>query len=81
MQKSLDSIVLTNYIKYERLKQLIDYTYAGSSATKINIFIDLYPILRSVYSDTYQVNYHGFMDMVPLLINLCVHYRYFFSRF
>ena len=81
MQKSLDSIVLTNYIKYERLKQLIDYTYAGSSATKINIFIDLYPILRSVYSDTYQVNYHGFMDMVPLLINLCAHYRYFFSRF
>ena len=81
MQRTLDSIVLTNYIKYERLKQIIDYTYSGSSATEINLYIDLYPIIRSVYADTYQVNYHGFMDLVPLIINICAHYKYFFNRF
>ena len=80
MQKNVDSILFGNYIKYERLKELIDYTYAGSDATEINLFIDLYPIIRSIYADTYQVSYHGFMDLIPLLINLCIHYRYFFRK-
>lgn len=80
MRKSLDSIVLMNYIKYDRLNELIKYAYSGSSANEINLYIDLYPIIRSIYSCTYQVNYNGFMDLVPLLINLCAHYRFFFKK-
>lgn len=81
MQRNIDSIVLANYIKYERLSSLINYAYTGSNATEINLFLDLYPIIRSIYADTYQVSYHGFMDLVPLLINLCIHYRFFFKKF
>lgn len=80
MIKSIENIVFQNYIKYERLAELINYAYAGSSATEINIYIDLYPIIRSIYSDTYNVSYNGFMDLVPLLINMCAHYRFFFKR-
>lgn len=80
MRRSLDTLAFMNYIKYDRLNELIRYAYAGSNATKINIYIDLYPIIRSIYADTYQVSYDGFMDLVPLLINICAHYRYFFRK-
>ena len=81
INKSLESIVFLNYIKYERLTELINYAYAGSDATTINLYIDLYPIIRSIYADTYMVSYNGSMDLVPLLINMCVHYRFFFKRY
>ena len=80
LNRSLESIVLNNYVKYERLQELINFAYAGSSATEINIYIDLYPIIRSIYSDRYRVTYNNTMELVPLLINMCAHYKYFFSR-
>lgn len=81
MNRSLDAVAFMNYVKYDRLVELINYAYAGSNATQINIYIDLYPIIRSIYADTYQVNYNGYMDLVPLVINICAHYRYFFRKF
>lgn len=80
LNRTLESIVLNNYVRYERLQELINFAYAGSSATEINIYIDLYPIIRSIYSDRYRVTYNNIMELVPLLINMCAHYKYFFSR-
>ena len=80
MRRTIDSLAFMNYVKYDRLNELIRYAYVGSNATKINIYVDLYPIIRSIYADTYQVSYNGFMDLVPLIINICAHYRYFFRK-
>ena len=81
MTRSINQLAFLNYVKYERLSELINFAYKDSNANKINLYIDLYPLIHSIYNDKLQINYNGYMDVVPLLLNLCAHYRYFFAKY
>ena len=81
MNRSVESVVLSYHIRYERLTELINYAFAGSDANTINLYIDLYPILRDLYTDRFVISYDKNIDLVPLILNMCAHYRYFFSRY
>lgn len=82
MRKSIDGIVFSNAVRGERLTPLINSAFMNSpvaSANKINIYIDAYPIIRSIYSDTYEVDVNDKISLTANLINLCGHYRAFFK--
>ncbi len=74
----LDHLVFSNAVRYERMRELINYAFVGSNATNINVYIDLYPIIRSIYADTYQVRIEDHLGLSASIINLCAHYRVFF---
>lgn len=71
--KSMASIY-SYYIKYDRLAELIQLNYSGSKAEVVNIFVDLRDILKNIpYAGTNP-------DIIPVILNLCGHYRWFFSK-
>lgn len=72
-----DHILISNFVKYERLEQLIYSEFYNSGYEEINLFIDAYSMIKSVYGyDPSQ-----FMDKFSIsscIINACAHYRKFF---
>ena len=82
---NLDDILLNviygYYVKYNRLTELINYTYAGSGATELNIFINITDILTRL--DRYMSDKNAIINN-PLIItsgiiNMIAHYRNFFT--
>lgn len=83
MKLPLEIIVGSNYVKYDKLSELIFQTYAGSNATVLNIFVDLYSIFKPLFSNkdsgiTYEKS--SDVELSADIINLCAHYRSFFNR-
>lgn len=74
----IENIVFSNAVRYERMRELINYAFVGSNANNINVYIDLYPMIRSIYADTYQVVVDDYIGLAASIINLCAHYRVFF---
>src|SRR5574344_2650368 len=76
---SIEQIIYSNCVKYERLSGIINKAFKGSKADNLNIFIDLYSILKSVYRK--EVKAEQFTSITSTVINICSHYRYFFRNF
>lgn len=81
----LDNILLNviygYYVKYDRLEYLINYAYANSGATELNIFINITDIFTRI--DRYLSDKNAIISN-PLiitsgLINMIAHYRNFFT--
>ncbi len=80
MNLPLEVVVGSNYVKYDKLSQLIYEAYAGSNATELNIFIDLYSILKPMFSSDMDIHYQmsSDLELSASIINMCAHYRSFF---
>ena len=77
---SISQIINYSYVKYDRLSELINLEYKGSNSSNINIFIDLYSILKPLYSANIIID--DYTEITSCIINMCAHYRYFFrSRY
>ena len=74
----IENLVFSNAVRFERMRELINYAFVGSNANNINVYIDLYPMIRSIYADTYQVVVDDYLGLSASIINLCAHYRIFF---
>ena len=74
-----EQVLFTNYIKYNRLSQMVEETFKGSSAESVNIFIDIYSMIRNVYSNESFFNDDKLL-LSSSLINLCAHIRHFFRN-
>ena len=81
----LDNILLNviygYYVKYNRLEYLINYAYANSGATELNIFINMTDIFTRI--DRYLSDKNAVINN-PLIItsgiiNMVAHYRNFFT--
>lgn len=72
-----DHILISHFVKYERLAELINTEFYNSGYNEINLFIDAYSMIKSVYGyDPSQ-----FIDRYSIascIINACAHYRNFF---
>lgn len=78
---TIERLVSGSFIKYERLAELIQYSFYNSTATKINIFIDLLSCIRRLYSiDAWGYKYNSKYELTASTINMCGHYREFFRR-
>lgn len=69
-------------VKNEVLRCLVYDTYGNSSiasATELNIFIDLFSIIRGLYSEHNMIVVDNITDISADIINMCAHYRKFFK--
>lgn len=64
--------------KYEILDYIIPYGFAGSNSKKLNIYIDLYGIYRTILSRNYRIIITDYTSIATGIINICAHYRSYF---
>lgn len=74
---SLQRIINTNYVKYERLIPMINSAFVNSTADHINIYIDLYSMVKSLCNENIMIE--DYSDLSSCIINMCAHYRAFFA--
>lgn len=76
---NLESLLLGYYIKYDRLFMLCNRSLANINSDVIDIYIDLYDILKPIY--TKEVYANKKYVIVSSIINLAAHLRgYFWTR-
>ena len=76
-----DQIIYGSYVKHNKLDQLVYDAFSNTSiadATNLNIFVDLYSVLKPVFSEHYRTDIPALTIITSCLINLCGHYRSFF---
>ena len=72
-----DHLLISHYVKYERLTELINTEFYNSGYNEINILIDAYSMIKSIYG----INVNQFIDKFSIascILNACAHYRNFF---
>jgi hypothetical protein len=72
-----DHLLISNYVRYDRLTELINAEFSGSNYEEINLFIDAYSMIKSIYG----LDPSQFVDRYSIaacIINACAHYRNFF---
>ena len=80
---SCDDIIRGSYVRYDRLSKITFETYGGSSianATELNVFVDLYSIMHSIFSESGKTVTTNYTDITSAIINMVGHYREFFRR-
>lgn len=81
--RSVEQVVCASYVRYEKLQSLVYNTFSNTSiaqATKLNVFVDLYSVMKSIFSEHGHTDLSkgNYTDLTSCLINLCAHYRNFF---
>lgn len=78
MQKvSIEQLINSSYIKYNRLTGIINEVFVGSNASHVNIYIDLYSVLKPIFGNNYAILDYSVIS--SCVINMCAHYREFFK--
>lgn len=76
---NLESLLLAYYIKYDRLFILTNNSLANINSNSVDIYIDLYDMLKPIY--TREVYANKKYLVVSSIINLAAHLRgYFWTR-
>lgn len=79
----LESIIYGSFVKMDRLQQLTIQTFSNTpiaSATELNVFIDLFSVLRSMFSEHYRTDIKDYTAITSGIINMCSHYRSFYKK-
>ena len=71
-----ERILLSYYIKYDKLIELTDAAFRGNNSNIVNIYIDLYDMVQQLYNPTLYSNKE--FIIASSIINLAAHYRSFF---
>lgn len=74
-----DSLIYSSYIKYNKLADIINIEFAGSNATEINLYIDLYSVFKAIYNTNKNLAFSHPFAITSDIINMCAHYRNFFK--
>lgn len=79
----INALIYSNYIRYERLKELIINEFRGTeeeNCNDINIFIDLYSLMKNTYHrDDFYVDEDQTYSLAAGVINMAAHYRAYFN--
>lgn len=79
-QYTIEQLIGSNYIRYDRLQKIIPNFYANSTmcaATMIDFIIDISPMIRgALYSQAVATDPYS---MASVIINLAGHYRSYFN--
>lgn len=73
----LEGVFLQNYIKYTTLKKM-NAVFKNSTATQVNIYIDLYSMLLGAYRENTVIE--NYSIMTSSIINLCAHLRSYYDQ-
>lgn len=77
----VSNVIYGYYTKYERLIPLINENFVGSSATSLDIFIDVMDIFRRLDRASAKNSFLTITNPLVItsgIINMVAHYRYFF---
>ena len=75
-----ESLIYSYFVKYDRLKDLILTHYVNSDAEHLDIYIDIYSILKSISRYNHnQITYNDSMFLASGIVNMCTHYREYFK--
>lgn len=79
---SMEQLINTSYIKYGRMCSIVEQAFVGSTADDVNIYVDLYSILKPLYDKSELYSITDYSLVTSCVINLCAHYReLFMSRY
>lgn len=74
----IEVVLYSNYIRYDKLKDLTLSQFTNSNANEINIYIDMHTMIKSLYNRSLIGNTSIFASMI---LNLASHMRaYYWSR-
>ena len=76
---STQIIITANFVKYNTLNELIHHMFSGSKATDINLYIDLYGVIKTLFSDSYRTDISDYTASTSTILNMCGHYKSFFK--
>lgn len=74
---TVNQLIGSYYIRYDRLYELITSYYSGSSAENIDLYLDVTPLIKNLYGNT-DVEIDS-ITLTACLYNMCAHYRNFFK--
>nr|DAM95865.1 MAG TPA: hypothetical protein [Caudoviricetes sp.] len=78
---TIENEILSNYVKYDVLDNLIHTHYQNSKANNLNIYIDIMSMLTDIILDErliYTIDDKAVF--ASTIINMCMHYKRFFLR-
>ena len=79
-RQDMADILYGSYIKYDRMYEMTKFAlYGANDVDHINIYIDCYSILRSLYTRGGEVNRKDSYAIASCLINLAIHIRAYFE--
>lgn len=74
-------LIGANYIKTDKLSEMTYMAFTGSTATEVNIYIDLNSVLSKLLTPIYDVTSRiGDYEIASGILNMVAHYRYFFWK-
>lgn len=77
---NLESILYGYYIKYNKMKELVDQAFASTPQTNcIDIYVDVFDMLKPIYSKDIYANKQYII--VSSVINLAAHLRNYFRKY
>ena len=76
---SANALMYSNFIKFERMFEIIKEAFAGSNCNNVDFYIDVYSILKPFYQQA--VIFEKRSCIFTGLINCCAHYRQLFSGY
>ena len=78
-RQNLESILYGYYIKYTKMKELVDQAFYNTPQTNsIDIYVDVFDMLKPIYSKDIYANKQ--YVIVSSVINLAAHLRQFFRK-
>lgn len=79
-RQNLESILYGYYIKYNKMKELIDQAFVNTPQSNcIDIYVDVFDMLKPIYSKDIYANKQ--YTIVSSVINLAAHLRHYFRRY
>lgn len=73
-------ILYGSYIKYDRLFEMTKFAFYGKTDSEdVNIYIDVYSILKSLYTRGTNIQINDSYAIASCIINLAIHLRAYFD--
>lgn len=81
IQDQISGIIYGYYVRYARLIDQVNLAFRNSSASTIDIYIDLYDIFRKIDNRNFNPADLDEKLITSCVINMCAHYRNFFNKY
>lgn len=79
-RQDMADILYGSYIRYDRMYEMTKFAlYGATDVNHINVYIDCYSILRSLYTRGGEINRRDSYAIASCLINLAIHIRAYFE--
>ncbi len=76
----VSDILYGSYIRYDRMYEMTKYAFYGrSDSNNVNIFIDAYSIIRSLFKRGSALKVDDSFSIASCIINLAIHVRAYFE--